>query len=530
VYTILIVDDEQTTRDGLARHFDWNRLGLSVIGEADDGTAALKLIEELKPDILLTDVKMAFMDGLELARRAAEITPSMKTIFISGYDEVDFIRSALRLGARDYILKPIEFAELESCLLKVTEQLDKEREVKSDMMDMLRKSTMGLPYLRSEMLAQLLRGELLSETSIQERLDFLGLRLNAEKYAAFFISLDEAESPMESNWQLFSFCIRNICEETLEKSFKGYVIECPNRPRSFAGVVQFSGSINEVFESVSEIRQNLDLFLQSKATIGLGPEVFRLKDLGVSYRAALDAVLHRIYMDQSGVLSLDRLESQSLPPGNRESLPKMMDLLTAEDEEDLSGWLSAFFKTLADSRSTDAAFYRGKCGMLIFEAFLCLKEQVTGDETGELSQHRVLERLYHSQTLGQMKEIVVGYCQEIRSIIGLKNDSQTKRAIEVVKKVIRERYGENLTIESLAAEVYLSPTYLCMLFHQAVGCTINTWLTTVRMEKAKEMLADLGNKLYDISFAVGYANPSYFSRQFRKFTGLSPSAYRNQLG
>jgi CheY-like chemotaxis protein len=211
-----------------------------MAGEADGGVAALKLIDERKPDILLTDVEMAFMDGLVLARKAAEINPGMKTVFISGHDDVEFIRSALRLRARD--------------------------------------------------------------------------------------------------------CIQG------------------------------------------------------------GARCRASQDLNGSNR----------------VPSLDRIESKSSAPGKGENVPKMMDLLTAKDDEALSAWLCAFFKTFADSRSTDASLYRGKCDMLIFEAFLCLKEQVTGDETVELSQHRVLDRLYHSHNLGQIKEIVVGYCQEIRSIIRLK--------------------------------------------------------------------------------------------------------------
>ncbi len=146
---------------------------------------------------------------------------------------------------------------------------------------------------------------------------------------------------------------------------------------------------------------------------------------------------------------------------------------------------------------------------------------------------RVSDYLFVSASINESmatdagSQTVEDQIQEL-DLIRLKNDSATIGMIQQVQKTIRERYSENLTINELAAEVYLTPTYLCLLFRQVTGTTINRYLTNVRMEKAKELLMDLSNKLYDVSYAVGYMNPSYFSRQFKKYVGCLPSEYRNR--
>lgn len=146
---------------------------------------------------------------------------------------------------------------------------------------------------------------------------------------------------------------------------------------------------------------------------------------------------------------------------------------------------------------------------------------------------RVSDYLFVSASINESmatdagSQTVEDQIQEL-DLIRLKNDSATIGMIQQVQKTIRERYSENLTINELAAQVYLTPTYLCLLFRQVTGTTINRYLTNVRMEKAKELLMDLSNKLYDVSYAVGYINPSYFSRQFKKYVGCLPSEYRNR--
>lgn len=158
----------------------------------------------------------------------------------------------------------------------------------------------------------------------------------------------------------------------------------------------------------------------------------------------------------------------------------------------------------------------------IFEVYGVLREQMGEGEEGTLSQQSILDQLFHSETLEQMRELLLQYGSNVRDLIRLKNDSATIGMIQQVQKTIRERYSENLTINELAAEVYLTPTYLCLLFRQVTGTTINRYLTNVRMEKAKELLMDLSNKLYDVSYAVGYMNPSYFSRQFKNMWAACP--------
>ena len=155
---MLIVDDEEMTRQGLVRLLAGSQLGLEVVGEADDGATALPLLEKLRPDILFTDVKMARMDGLALAKHARERYPDLEIVFLSGYSEVDYVRSAMRVGAFDYILKPVNFEELEQCFHRVIQRLEEKRRSRENMQKLQDWIHAELPVMQERFLLSVLKG------------------------------------------------------------------------------------------------------------------------------------------------------------------------------------------------------------------------------------------------------------------------------------------------------------------------------------------------------------------------------------
>lgn len=537
-YRLLIVDDEQMTRYGLTQLFDWSKLNVEVVGEADDGTTALPLLEKLRPDILFTDVKMAHMDGIELAERAREKYPDLKIVFLSAYSEVDYVRSALKVRALDYILKPVDYDEIEQCFHKVIQQIEAERLVQTAMRKMEDQISEGLPTMKEHLLSALLKGQSPSGERLEAQMEALHLKKD-RPFSAAAVVLDPDEGALASccgfqnDWPLLSTALKNISNEILEEYFQGFSLDDPFTQKRLVLVLFLygdNGFLKKLTDMCEQIKTLVKKYLGLRVSLGIGKAITSLRDLKESYDSASAALKHRLYLGGECVIAYD---ISSLPAGSApaEEIPdgSLRSLLLEKNEHELESWMDRLFSRLAGMHSTDATFYRNKISRYIFEAHGVLCEQLGEGDEGALSRQLILDQLFHSETLEQMRVLLLQYCKSIRDLIRLKNDSGTKGMIQQVQKTIRERYSENLTVGELAAGVYLTPTYLCLLFRQTTGTTINHYLTTVRMEKAKELLMDLSNKLYDVSYAVGYMNPSYFSRQFKKYTGLLPSEYREKI-
>ncbi len=537
-YRLLIVDDEQMTRYGLAHLFDWSELNVEVVGEADDGVTALPLLDELRPDILFTDVKMVYMDGIALAEKAREKYPDLKIVFLSGYSDVEYVRSALKVQAFDYILKPVDYNEIKNCFHKVTQQIEAERLVRLSMQKMEDQLSSRLPTMKEHFLASLIKGQVPAGEKLREQMEELHLKRD-QPFSAAVVILDPDEGAMEAcrgfqnDWPLLSTALKNISAEIMEEHFQGIPIDDPFVPERLDLIFFIYAEQNDprtLQETCGRIKELIKEHLGLCVSLGIGKNVSSLQALKASYDSASEALKHRLYLGGECVISYD-VSTSSAGGELAEKMPagSLRPLLLDVEGEALSNWVDELFSYLAGMHSTDAVFYRNEISRYIFEAHSVLCEQLGEGEEGALSQQSILNRIFHSETLEQMRKLFLQYCENVQELIRLKNDSNTRGMIQQVQKEIRERYNENLTVNELASSVYLTPTYLCLLFRQATGTTINHYQTVVRMEKAKELLLDLSNKLYDVSYAVGYMNPSYFSRQFKKYTGLLPSEYRDKM-
>lgn len=541
MHTILIVDDEPITRNGLKTSIDWDSLGLNILGMMEDAESALPEIGIKKPEILLTDVRMPGMDGLELAQKAKAILPDLKTIFISGYDDVNYIRSALKMGAYDYILKPIDLSELTACLGRVIDRLDSEWMTKTNLNQLEREAARSKPLMKQRLLHMLIQGGS-SEEQIRNSFDYFGFNKANKACCVIVLSPDEGEvescQGFQNNWPLLELAIRNISEEIISEYTQCFIAEDSGSKQHVALLsADDAHSLNEtqLYEIAAKVSRLIKQHIQLNLSVGIGKAVESPLEVEASYLSAVQALAHRLYLGSGKILfypedsEKEDAHEQKHSKAAASDKAEMQALLKSGDEKAINNWLTGYFERLAATQNTDVSFYRGQISQIIFEAYMVLHEQLAGTEESDLSHQKILDMLYETKSLAQMKKLIEGYCVDVNNLIKLKDDDDTKGLITQVKQAIQDQYNENITINDLAKDVYLSPTYLCMLFRQEVGMTINNYHTKVRMDKAKELLGDYSNKLYDICYAVGYSNPSYFSRQFKKYTGMLPSDYRNQM-
>lgn len=543
MFKLLIVDDEPFAREGLRYHFDWAAYGVEVMGEADGGKAALAAIQAHRPDIVLTDVRMPDMDGLTMAKQIRQADPHIKVIIMSAYDDVEYVKSALRVSALDYILKPVNLSDLAAVMQKVTKIIRRESEEKKLINRMSSKLLQSMPMLREKFLTRLVIDGVSGQTDIEKKAEFLELNLpENDAYCVLVASVDDRaevlEKLSERDRQLTAFAVINICDELINVPFHGYTFE--NRLGEFVIILDFRMRDEEnttvceneerLYALIGEIREKLCECLKLSVTIGVGPTVRGLVNISKSYMKAYDNVCHRLFLGKNRIISIDSLDTEEEMVGSFSfaKSEKILNLLKASDETRLCAAIDEFFCDLSHYRNATVKYCLNICSQLLFSASRQMME-LEIDTEGLPDDNAVCEALFRLEILADMKALITQRLIRYSRLITEKRDRKSSNIIEKIKAVIRSRYAENLSIRDIAREVYLSTTYLCMIFKQETGETVNDYLTKIRIEHAKELLKNTDIRLCDICHDIGYTEPGYFSRIFRKYTDLTPTEYRQSV-
>ncbi|WP_168120225.1 response regulator [Paenibacillus sp. HB172176] len=539
MYKLLIVDDEFSTRNGLKLCMNWADYGIEVAGEAENGKKGLELAGRLKPHIVLTDVKMPGMDGIEMVHRIKADFPDTKIVFISGYDDIDYLKSAMKMDAVDYILKPVNLEELTMVIEKIM-KLSKQEASRKDMLQRMNdKLKESIPLLREKFLIQLIRDGSIDQTTAEKRAEFLELNLpyNAA-YCALIIRIDNFrtvfEHISEQNMQLISFSIQNICQEIVEARVSGYIFE--HQRGEYVLILKLPELEGEemIFPLVSDLMDHLNGFLSRmmkiSLTIGVGGTIEELGRLAESYQMAAEAIERRLFLGKNQVLTFDALADQKNVDYRRitERIEALASMLKTGAIDPVFLQLDALFGELRESEGIGYGDCQRVClqVMLVTSQFLSEFGIPLDDDRNE-RESEAWQRLMKLETLDEMQLHLQHYLTRVCSFIEKRAQRKAPDVITAIIRIIQEQFPGNLTIADIASQVYLAKTYICMLFKQETGETINEYMTRVRMEKAKELLANSEDKLADICTAIGYSEPSYFTKQFRKHAGLNPSEYRD---
>ncbi|MEK5029347.1 response regulator [Paenibacillus sp. FSL M7-1046] len=572
--TLVIVDDEPSVVNGLRTYVDWAAQGIQLIGTADDGDTGLTLIRELRPDIVLTDVQMPSMDGITMAAEVRALLPDAKIVFISGHNDAEYLKSALQMHAADYIFKPVSRKELYAVMGKVTAALDADRRERDRVKEMQVKLTQSMPLLREKFLLSVVSDNI-NMAQVQDKLQFLGLPLlSADSYIIMVIVIDDVPQVMDSrserDKQLLSYTVLNIIQELTDKQMRGVTFE--KEPGEYVGILltqsfggqeadrelkpELAGRAADILDAVprpgeagenaelsadrspenellllaESIRDNLRKWLKLSVTIGVGDGVGSLSEVPASYKQARAAADQKWYLGKNRILTMDNIESGEnlryrFEP---EWSERVITALKSGDQSRLQGELSGIFGLLELNRGQGSRYAQNVSLHLILQSSQVLLELNGMTAEWEKREMEAWKLVMRQETIQDLLRYTESYLRHVCDFVEAKRSGKSSEVIERVRRLIGERYADNLTIADIAAGVYLSPTYVRLLYKQETGETVFEYLTKVRIEKAKMLLRDPQNKFYEVCYAVGYTDPSHFSKLFKKMTGSTPSAYREQ--
>jgi len=531
MYSIIIVDDEAEVREGIRGRMNWAEIGYKCIGDYENGIEALDAIERLKPDVVLTDINMPFIDGLELTRQVARRFPHIKMLILTGYDDFEYAQQAVKLKVQDFILKPITSQELAGVLTKMKLQLDEERSKYKDLQRLQQLLQESFPLIKERFLERLVT-TVLPATEYRQKLDYYQLRLQSGFYVVMTIDVDQLDTKysMEDR-EILHFACFNIAQEMA--SARAHTVAFRNRENQcvlICGDTESALLLESAQQLAEEIRFSLDYYLKVMASIGIGTLAEKLEELPSSYSSSLAALDYRLMLGSNRILHIGDIEFQ--PASQEHSIQEyehhIIRMIKTGTKQEVEEGVAALIASLKASNMKISHCYLmvQRCIVSIIttlEELGCNVDDVFGAEVNPII------KVYDYKTLDEIEEWLKQGCSiAIQKLL----DSRSHYRLQQMKKAesyIEQHYmNPDLSIKEVCREVHMSSSYFSSLFKQSTSRSFVEYLTQYRMSKARELLKFNDMKTFEIASLVGYVDPHYFSVIFKKYTGETPTEYRQR--
>lgn len=532
---VFLVEDEVVIRNGIKNSIEWEKEGYEFSGEASDGELAYPMILKEHPDILITDIRMPFMDGLELSRMVKKELPDIRILILSGYDEFEYAKEAIRLGVTEYLLKPISSARLLESLAKVREMICQEREEKELLLRYSEEMRENTEHEKMKFFGQLISEEIPMGEALETAAGF-GMNLSAGTYEIIlFKILQTSRSRKETSGEIYEAVEEMISSIPYVNSFQ----------RGVDGWAFLLTAENEDQMQEKETRfvERLKILMEACEGVeyfgGIGIPVFRLRELPRSFRESDRAFSGRFTHAPNQILSVSAIHAAHEPDDfrvekfgeierTRESVEKFLNNGT---QEEIDSFVDAYIEEMS-AETFKSSLMRQYTIMDVYIVVMSFCEKMhlsDGHLKGSVEELKnAIQRIRELYEIrGYMKELL-SRAIEIRDTVSGRRYSDI---IEQAKERIEKTYmSEEISLNLIATSVGMSPSYFSSVFSREVGQTFVEFLTGIRMEKAKELLMCSSMKTSEIGYEVGYKDPHYFSYIFKKTQGISPKEYRARKG
>lgn len=530
---VFLVEDESVVREGLRDNIPWQQFGYQFVGEAGDGEMALPLIRKTKPDVLITDIKMPFMDGLSLSHIVGQEFPEMKIIIISGYDDFEYARQAIQEGVEQYLLKPITRRALQKTLTEVKEKIESEQEQKNYLYKYQDDMHEYEQFFLRTFFEKVFAGQI-SVQEIYEEAQKHSLDINAPNYNLVLIEVKEKENRQKSG---------EVCQKCYEELMR-FLMRFSNYYLVFRWNIDIYGVMIKGEEE--NIVERTDKCLEGIAQIcgqyeeeidwhaAAGSPIERFSQLSGCYQKVNHIFNYRFFEPSKHILS-ERL-AEDLSPEDRKGAFEVVDMnktnpelirsfLAKGQKEEAGEFVGNFLRGMEQALQSrifwDYTLLNVRFAVLSYVAELGVTQQefLQGIPAQEVQKMEIsLENMQ-----GYIKEMLT----QAIAFRDRESESQGRKTLYKSLEYIEENYmRESLSLNEIAAAQNVSPNYFSAMFSQEMQMTFVEYVTRKRMDKAKSLLRETDMRANEIALAVGYKNPHYFSFVFKKTQGCTPREYR----
>lgn len=529
---LMIVDDEERARNGIRDLIDWEQHQIEIIAEARDGLEALELLEQHHVDIILTDIRMPEMDGLKLIETVAQKYPSIKSVIMSGYGEFAYAQKALSLGASDYLLKPSRRNEILETILNLTSQINNEQ-LQSKALEHLKKSFREtLPLLKEQTLSRLVTTDSPPYQRLLETLNMNGITFPHLMFGVMIIKIDHFHTLQQrygtEDIELFKFAIKNMVVEMT-------VSLCP------CAVFEYQDDIIVILNSeswldraalsgyIETIQRNTEKYLKFTVSIGIGSFNNQIEHVRPSYLEASKALDIGYYAGTAKVVDyMDAVEEESLVTSYPLAEEKAVLKAVRHGEFDsINKVLHDFNEALNPKIASKDQVLKSSFALFFALYHLCIENnvdvnQVFGQDLTELTS--ILARASQEELIEALSDTALKVSKQLTT------KKNSNKLFESVLSYIKQNYTKNISREDVAREVYITPGYVSLLFKQEMKTSFLDYLHKIRIDEACHKLVDQSLRIGDVAHEVGYSDEKYFFQVFKKYIGMTPNQYRNNLG
>ncbi|SEO48845.1 response regulator transcription factor [Paenibacillus sp. OV219] len=517
----ILVDDEVFARKGLVGLIPWEQYGFEIIAEAEDGEEALALIEQHKPDLVITDIRMPVLDGLELIQTVQErLGKAVKFIIISGYGDFKYAQQAVRFGVHDYLLKPIDEDELMETLQRIAAMLDSTPSWTQE----------GNPMLQASLFEQLISGKA-DDKTLSEAAQYLALQGDKPlRYIALElndIAADSTDEQRNSQIEMVRETIVELLKRRLEITPVVYV-----RSQSELGII-LRPDVNPAWT----VRLGEELVRAAKGQImeGTVPLVYvgataeSLREVKQSYQSAMELMRLKYAFANQSVIVFDDLGGMKLQFKELEPsfYSELMERLEEHDNGGVNLLADAMFRAFQEQRFALESM-TSSLARCVHEATRII-QTMQGDESKLTNLQPILQWHNEPRTLQGVKQLLTQFLSECMTSIASLRSTTMRGDIGKIRSYIETNYTSNISLKSIAKLFYMNPVYLGQLFKKTYGVYFNDFLLQIRIQEAKRQLRQTDKKIYEIAASVGFGNPDYFVSQFEKVEGKTPTEYKNAM-
>lgn len=540
MYKLMLVDDEEEVRKGILKKIQWEMYGFRIVGEAENGIEALEKAEKTLPDLVITDIKMPFMDGLTLSERLREKLPTARIIILTGFDEFEYAKMAVKLDVVEYALKPISSDELIEILIRVKQKLDYEMAQKKDREILKENYIKSMPILREKFLGSLITDKI-NRAEILERANNYGLNLNYNGFIVTVISIDYnadagnfsaiGQVSLIENRELIKLAIFNLAEEILNKYEIGIVfLHNDNILIVFTSKEDEKDKlVQKTLSILDELNQSIDKYYKKPVTIGVGSYCSDIAGISYSYESAVRALDYRILLN-SNTICIEDMEPRAAQNIVLDELKarSLISCIKVGTQDEIEETIEELFKEITDGNVSFKDYQIYLLDILTTILKTARDLLIDMDNVFSLSCNLFIE-MYRLKDIKQVKEWLISICAKIRGQVFKDRQDTCKFLVKKATEYVKNFYDDSeLTVDKICKHLHVSPTYFSTIFKRETKFTFINYLTHIRMEAAKELLRTTSCKSFEIAKKVGYSEPNYFSYCFKKNFSISPSEYRKE--
>lgn len=526
VYSIMVCDDEQIMIESV-RHIVENECSnIRIIETARSGREAIEKTLTIKPDIILTDIKMPGINGLEAIKEIKKVHSDVKIIIVSAYEFFDYAKQAVELGASEYLIKPVKKERLVDTLQRITSLLDTERRKYSWELEAKERIEKMLSYVEHSFIYSLLFAQVRKTDIIKYKKEFFDM--DDETGFIFVLTFDKKGKNGNFDAQLGD-SLDNQEFYTLFKNNLKYRCKCIVGPVMLDRVIVYvAQSVNDPYHQkvrVKSCMEDITQLLEERYHIGFKAGIGRIcndQDVMISYQEALKALN---YLEGDRVMHFDDIAAEIYGAGSEieEQADRLLIRLENGDVQRCLTILSDIFRKHPDFFEQEDIHYR------IIEMMAAVHRIATENKAGDSKPGQFIKQLISCGSGEEFELICAEKVRHAACAISARKKCSIGKIVEKTNKLINERFSQDLNLDEVSKELFVSPQYLSRLYKNETGENFIERLTSVRIENAKKLMKENKYSIKEICFMSGYCDPNYFSKLFKKREGISPSAYQKQI-